>query len=146
VPSGKRISSKGVAPKKKSATAAAGVDMAKLNKEYGELSLQERKDPLSAQNLVSEAVINHLLASTPEPMVQMTLKNQLLLLQVNFDNGNMTPDIYLSNLTARISRDVFLAKYLIASQRRAEAVKVMERTKIMKKEIVDLRAMLAKGP
>jgi len=114
---------------------------AQMNKQFGELTLQERKTPLSAQHVISEAVINHLLASTSDPMVKMTLNNQMMLLQVNFDNG-MTPDVYLTNLSARISRDMLLSKYLLTCKRQNEAAKVVDRIKIMKKEITDLKEML----
>ena len=117
-----------------------------INEEFWQLGQLERLSPTSGAHVISTAVIEFEL-KRPGITAQRKneLDNALAVITTNYDSGFLTPSQYIENLKNRSGRDEYLVRYLLKSQRRAEAQTVARRIKIMQQELVSMKARIASG-
>jgi len=74
-------------------------------------------------NRIASCGAQELAKAGADDLRKMTLSTQMLILRSSMESGQLDGAGYVTNLGSRISRDVHLAKYLVATDRRAEAVR-----------------------
>lgn len=144
-------------PRRSEEAAAAKPSPSTANERFQILTTAEKKDPLNLQYLISFQVLSAesdelaraiQACKNEDEMIQLTTRKATVdgnLVQgtLQIQREEISPVEYLAQVRERLKRDEVLGVYCLNEGRKAEALKVMRRIKIMKGEICDMEKEMA---